>query len=127
MVDGRGRMLAFRDETTLTTPDFDFWVKGGHKGLTIVDSAGVTYRVKQAQKVGFPGFLFGYSLLRRRRVKVAFVFQDAPTPMDLNGLKNMVLASVAAHGGLWEATDVERLTAGIKGATSPRELILRLF
>jgi hypothetical protein len=118
-----GHMLSDPDWKNLTTLSHKAWRQGVYNGLTIVDSSGLGYTVNAANKVGYPGFLFGYSLLKERAVKVNLAFETDPRPFPLEELKTRVHNSIRVARHFWMAADMKRLLTAIKDASSHKEII----
>ena len=120
-------MLPIIDERRLTTCAYEFWEKGGHNGLMIIDSQGVELIVKEARKIGYPGFLFGYSLLRHRGVKVELVYETESRLIPLEELKSRVIDCIKSERDFWGAADLKALFRQIRDAKTHKQIIESLL
>jgi hypothetical protein len=118
-----GQMLAFKCHKDLTTPAYSFWKAGKHKGLSIVDSAGLEFIVKSAKKIGYPGLFVGYSLFRHRGVRVQLCFQSEPRFLPIEQFKAKVISSFKSDWRSWSSTDMKGVLKQIESASTYRDII----
>jgi len=121
-------MLAFEDEQRLTVCGLDSLQAGHWKHVLIVDSSGIGYVTRDAEQCGWGTPFWGFSLLRKRAVRIRFVFDREGFSVPLEELKLRVCEAVRKQRYFTSfIADVEGTVAWANGATSHREIIERFY
>lgn len=100
---------------------------GFYNGLNIIDSEGNSFVVQEAKKVGYAGFLWGFSLIFGQRIRVELIFRDAKKYYSMEDFKEKILKQLNKNKHFWNSGgNFEELAEMIKSGNSFKETITYL-
>lgn len=76
---------------------------GFYKGLTIIDADGAEYKIKDANKVGTVGPLWGYNIFLNQKLRVILFLEKAGAAISLNDLKKRILRIMKGDKTFWDS------------------------
>lgn len=96
--------------------------RGYYKGLELIDSNGLLYRLIDAEVVRGEGILFGYNIFFNRTLRVRPIFQGEPQRMDFDIIRQRALHSLE-NRELWKTRgDFPQLMLAVKNARDIHDL-----
>lgn len=100
---------------------------GFYRKMSIVDSAGVQYSIKDAKKIKGFGMFFGYNIFLNQRIEVELVFDKQEyVKINLERLKEKVTERLQ-KGDFWDVGDnLKNVLKKIRSEHSIKDLIVYL-
>jgi len=100
---------------------------GFYKGLRVIDSDGIEYKIKAAGKVGTVGPLWGYNIFLNQKLQVELYLGKAGNVVSLDSLKMQILKIMKSDKTFWDSDGmIEEKINFINNATSHFEIIKKL-
>jgi hypothetical protein len=97
---------------------------GFYNGLNIIDSEGNSFDVQGAKKVGYAGFLWGFSLIFGQRIRVELIFNGSNKDFSIEDFKEKTLKQLKKDKHFWSSGgNFEELVLTIKTGKSYKEMI----
>lgn len=113
-----------RHEADLTICSKRGFDNGFYNDLKIIDSDGNSFDVHGANKVGYGGFLWGFSLKYGQRVRIELILSDSYKDISIEDFKEKVLKQIKKDKHFWNAGgNFENLVLTIKDGKSYNEII----
>lgn len=124
----KGGVIHFaRNEADLTICSTRGLKNGFYNGLNIIDSEGNSFDVQGAKKVGYAGFLWGFSLTFGQRIRVELIFSGSNKDLSIEDFKEKTLKQLKKNKHFWNSGgNFEELTVMIKSGKSFKEIITYL-
>ena len=120
----RGAIHFARNEADLTICSARGLKNGFYNGLNIIDSEGSGFDVKEAQQVGYVGFLWGFSLAFGQRIRVELIFRGSNKDLSIQNFKGRVLKQLKKDKHFWNSGgNFEEITIMVDSANSFKEII----
>ena len=125
----KGNTIYFaRNEEEITTCNKSSFTSGFFNNLYIVDSAGFSYEVKEARRVGTVGIFWGYNIFLNQKLKVDLILKNkSNNPVDLNSFKEHIINSFTKDEYFWNSDgDLKERIDFLKNSTSFMQIIKNL-
>ena len=124
----KGGVIHFaRNEADLTICSKRGLENGFYNGLIIVDSEGNHFDIQGARKVGYAGFLWGFSLTFGQRIRVELIFSGSYKDLSIEDFKERILKQLKKDRHFWNSGgNFDELTVTIETGKSFKEIITYL-
>src|SRR5690606_29481523 len=98
----KGGVIHFaRNEADLTICSIRGLKNGFYNGLKIIDSEGNSFDVQEARKVGYVGFLWGFSFAFGQRIQVELIFSSISEELSIDIFKEKILKQLKKDKLFW--------------------------
>jgi hypothetical protein len=117
----------FKDNDELSRCTKVAFKNGYHKGLAVIDSAGIQYEVVGAKRIGTIGPFWGYNLLLDQKLKVELEINNSH-PVQLVEIKEKIRRWVNKDKHLWESEhgSIKTMEDKVEKTTDFESLLLLL-
>ena len=125
----KGNTIYFaRNEEEITTCNKSSFTSGFFNNLYIVDSAGFSYEVQEAIRVGTIGIFWGYNIFLNQKLKVKLVFKNKSNdPIDLSSFKEHIIDNFTKDQYFWNSDgDLKKRIDFVKNSNSFTQIIKHL-
>ena len=96
---------------------------GMFNNLLLVDSNGLSRRVKSARKLHGVGLFWGYNIFFNQRIRVELAFDGEPFQTSLEDVRKRILASFRQWHGWQTRGDFAELRIAVEKASTIAEII----
>jgi hypothetical protein len=114
--------LVERDQESLTTTNIGAISAGWYDQMLIVDSLGQAYRIRNARRQGWAGFVWPDLV----RLRISFEANEEPASLSVDEVREQLYKSTTGWRLLTKRGDFEELETQIQQAHSVAELIYLL-
>lgn len=73
------------------------------KNLTIIDSLGYVFKIKNAKKLNGVGILWGYNIFLNQKIKIELFFENNVTQISLVDLQKRIIKLLKDDKEFWES------------------------
>jgi hypothetical protein len=100
----KGGVIHFaKNEADLTICSKRGLKNGFYNGLNIIDSEGNCFDIQGARKVGYAGFLWGFSLKYGQRMQVELIFMGSNKDLSIENFKERILKQLKKDKHFWNS------------------------
>lgn len=97
---------------------------GIYKNITVIDSSGMVFKVKDAKKLHGVGLFGGYNLFLNQKIKVSIEFEDYTENLSIDDFKEKIWKQVKKEEYFWSsAWDMNELKSEINKAEKFEEIM----
>src|SRR5690606_1508844 len=108
-----------RNEDDLTTCSVRGWRSGFYNQLIIVDCMGITYTVYEAKRVGYVGFLWGFSLAYGQKIRIKLICRRNTIVYSITDFKIKMSKQLKKDMQFWNSGgNADELVSRINSAKS---------
>jgi hypothetical protein len=97
-----------------------------YKGMLLVDSQGISFRIKDARKLHGVGWFWGYHPDYGQRIRIELIIESGPTPMSVEEVRELVFRSFRRYSGWSTQFDHKEQREKVKNATTVGEIVSAL-
>lgn len=98
-----GMVEVFRNKDELGICSRTALKKGYFKGLLLIDSNGMQFKVISANKIGYIGPFFGFNIFLNQKLKVELKFSDKIDKISLDEFRKRVVKTFNQDRFFWES------------------------
>lgn len=123
----RGTVSTSRTEDELTTCSKTALSNGFFSGLLLIDSDGLSVKVKSATKSHGVGFLWGYNIFLNQKIKVSLLLEDNAQCIDFGEVKAKVIKAIRTSHAWGGGSDVRDVALALERASNVSDIAIIIF
>lgn len=121
----KGGILHFaRNADDMTICSKRGWKNGFYNGLNVVDCEGSNYKVREAEKIGNVGFLWGFSFLLGQKIRIKLNYTKVEKEIPIDDFNEKIINVLKRDRHFWDSGNtLDEIIATIQSAKSHKDVI----